>query len=678
MKNLLLLSALLCSVILFGQNQPPVAVNDTIEDPIFIGQSFTFNVVANDYDPDGDYFRIKQAGGLAVESFTDSTITVFFGLDIFAAFFGNYEINYVLEDEFNLFGPESVGLLVLTIDNNSFDSLDINNINARFNAFGNHFWDLPGGVGAQYEFPIGSGKTTIFNFALWLGGMDENNELRIAGERYRQVGMDYWTGPLSFDEDEVWIDTATVVKWYKIWKLNKEEVEYHILHWQEPGYEPIANILEWPAHGETELGQDYYLAPFIDVNGNDVYEPMSGDYPLIRGDQSLFFIFNDQLNHGETQGEPIGIEIHGFAYAFDAPDNPELNNSTFLSYKIFNRSQHTLTDTYSGLFSDMDLGYAWDDFVGCDVARGAYYCYNGTEIDGNGEPEAYGENPPAQGIIVLGGPYIDADGEDNPSGECNESINGVGFGDGEVDNERYGMNHFVYFSNTGGVTGDPQTAEEYYNYMKGIWMDGTVMEYGGNGHVSSGAYGPACNFMFPGLSDPCFWGTNGIEPYGPIEWTESTAGNNPSDRRAMCSMGPFTLEPGGFHKIDIAFVTAQGDEEIGSVDLLMNYIDSVKAFYYEDPDHFGYTWLGEDEKFVISSTFDIYPNPAGSEINFDLDVANKNAEFRIYNSFGQMIQSGSLVKSGIHQIEISHLQKGVYILKILDGNLNLTSKFLKR
>ena len=259
------------------------------------------------------------------------------------------------------------------------------------------------------------------------------------------------------------MDTIEVIQWFNIWKLNKEDVEYHALHWNDPGYEPIEDILSWPAHGDINLNQSFFLAPFVDINNDSTYQPMQGDYPLIRGDQTLFFIFNDQLQHTETGSQPIGIEIHGFAYAFNAPDDPQLNNTTFLSYKIFNRSQHTLTDTYAGLFTDLDLGYAYDDYVGCDVSRGAYYCYNGEEIDGTGQPEAYGANPPAQGVIVLGGPYMDPDGLDNPAGQCDEGVNGVGFGDGIADNERFGMNNFIYFNNGGALyQSDPQEDYEYY------------------------------------------------------------------------------------------------------------------------------------------------------------------------------------------------------------------------
>lgn len=678
MKKLLTILLSLSILFAIGQSTNPTAVNDTVFDPVKIGEFVTVLVTANDYDEDGDEVLIKLAPGS--NSNTDTTITYFIDYSIFGGVSDKIVFNYFIEDENGNSGPNSTAKVVLTnIENNGFEFLDVNNISARFNAFGNHFWDMPGGVGSQYAFPKGSSQRSIFNFVFWLGGIDESSQLRIAAERYQQQGNDYWTGPLSFNNQEAWIDTTTVAQWFKIWKLSKEEVEYHALHWNDPGYVPIENILSWPAHGNVDLGQSFHLAPFIDINNDTIYDPITGDYPLIRGDQTLFFIFNDQLPHTETGGQPIGIEIHGFAYAFNMPDDPQLNNTTFLSYKIFNRSQHTLTNTYAGLFSDIDLGSAWDDYVGCDISRGAFYCYNGEEIDGNGEPEAYGANPPAQGIIVLGGPYMDSDGNDNPANQCDESINGVGFGDGVVDNERYGMNNFIYFNNTGfNYQVDPQTDYEYYNYLKGIWRDSTVMEYGGNGHASSGAYGPAAKFMFPGTTDPCNWGTAGEPPYGPVEWTEETAENPPGDRRGLCSMGPFTLEPNGFHKIDVAFVTARGDSIINSVDLLMEYIDSVKTFYYEDPDHFGYQYLGNEELIINENKIMVYPNPASSEIYVQYKTETNNAQYVIFNSFGAEALSGKLNNNGIHQINLSGLEEGFYILQIKDGSRQKSCKVLKK
>ena len=64
--------------------------------------------------------------------------------------------------------------------------------------------------------------------------------------------------------------------------------------------------------------------------------------------------------------------------------NDEINNMTFYSYEIINRSTFTLQNTYFSQWVDPDLGYSFDDFVGCDVKRGLGYCYNGNATDGPG------------------------------------------------------------------------------------------------------------------------------------------------------------------------------------------------------------------------------------------------------------------------------------------------------
>ena len=297
------------------------------------------------------------------------------------------------------------------------------------------------------------------------------------------------------------------------------------------------------------------------------------------------------------------MEIRAQYFAFAT--NDEINNMTFYSYELINRSTYTLTGTYFSQWVDPDLGYANDDFVGCDVNRGLGYCYNGKPIDGTGQSYAYGAHPPAVGVDFFQGPYMDPDGFDNPSfkgsnlkgpsfaGSCDivgqdgakrymkygpvnqfgeqdsaefivrsEAINGVNFGDGYIDNERFGMRRFVYHDNTGGASGsymtDPQYAPEYYLFLRGIWKDNARMIYGGNAHANpGGGVGPECDFMFPDLTDICDWGTKGQPPNGPKQWTEGIAGNNPYDRRFMQSAGPFTLLPGACNYITVGIPWAR-------------------------------------------------------------------------------------------------------------------------
>lgn len=530
-----------------------------------------------------------------------------------------------------------------------FEWLDINNVRARINTGGDMWWDLPGGIGGQYFIPKEGSATSMFASSLWIGGLDINNQLKLAALRFRQVGVDFWTGPLTIDGTAS-IDEAVCSEYDRHFSMTREMVETFIDQFDKPedgesgpwvynpadGYSVPLEIQEWPAHGDINKGQSYYLAPFYDVGGDGDYNWEEGDYPyydlnnelcntkiptkeeeiegslipgssilsdqVIKGDQTLWWVFNDKGNiHTETQGAAIGMEIRAQAFAFAT--NDVINNMTFYSYEIINRSTFELTNTYMTPWVDTDLGYAADDFVGCDVSRGLGYCYNGAAIDGNGEPESYGANPPAIGVDFFQGPYMDKDGLDNPkiraiviNGDttgyeqiCDESINGVNFGNDIIDDERFGMRRFVYHNNDNSNQGDPDDAPEYYNYLQGIWKNGAKMRYGGDAY-SLGVVGPECDFMFPGDSDPCNWGTGQTPPNGGynqngLYWTEETGNNGspnpPGDRRFMQSAGPFTLKSGAVNYITVGipWARATSGDAYASVELLRVVDDKAQTLF---------------------------------------------------------------------------------------------------
>ncbi|NQT78004.1 MAG: T9SS type A sorting domain-containing protein [Bacteroidetes bacterium] len=526
----------------------------------------------------------------------------------------------------------------------SFRFLDINNVRARINSGGDMWWDLPGGIGAQYFIPKAGTATSLFSGSLWIGGLDINNQLKLAAVRYRQVGNDYWPGPLTIDGTAS-VDYETCSKYDKHFVMTRAEIDEYLAWWysedrsaEYPDYSIPVSILEYPAHGDVAKNQSYYLAPFRDVDGDGDYNPNQGDYPyyditnelcplnfvgdpnyqpqvtmeeelmetvegsllvdqVLKGDQTLWWVFNDKGDfHSETQGASIGLEIRAQAFSFAT--NDEINNMTFYSYEIINRSTFTLTGTYFCPWVDTDLGYAWDDYVGCDVNRGLGYCYNGVSVDGAGEPESYGAQPPAIGIDFFQGPYIDPDDRDNPkfTGDCSildspfewdpMAINGVNFGNGIKDDERFGMRRFTYHNNAGGAQGDPSIAPEYYNYLRGFWKDNTHFRYGGNGHIFSNPAGPDCDFVFPDDSDPCNWGTQGTPPNAGWNqnghfWTEETADNNPDDRRFMQSAGPFELKPGAVNYITVGvpWARATSGGPWASVELLRSVDDKCQKLF---------------------------------------------------------------------------------------------------
>lgn len=474
--------------------------------------------------------------------------------------------------------------------------MDVNNVDAPMNPNASlQFYDFI----ADYKCPKGSEKTSNFAFAYWLGGLDEQDSLHIMAERFQQTGTDSWAGPLSTVNAST--DNATVREWERTFKITREDIVEFLDNYQDTNYTIPKNIRDWPAHGNPQKGQAWNLAPFVDVNNNNVYEPSEGDYPDFPGDMAIFFIFNDNYkNHTESEGAPLGVEVHCMVYAYYAPDDSLMNNTIFYNYKVFNRSQHDYHDAFIGLWDDWDLGYAADDYVACDIMKNTAYCYNASDMDGTGQAWAYGADWPVQTLTLLSGPLMPADGQDNPaftdSSDCalfinnglNEyAINGTdGFGDGIIDNERYGLTGFVYHNNNASVTGDPQERWHYYWMMSGRWKDGSHIKYGGNGHPSVNSSDIDCRFMFPGNQYPCNYNTFGVDIpdsllYLPDGWTERAVGNAPYDRRGLAFVGPFNLEVGGMQEIEFAMVTIPHNIAITRGNVSLNGLNGVNQNYHE-------------------------------------------------------------------------------------------------
>ena len=572
----------------------------------------------------------------------------------------------------------ATGYLYFNVINESFNTLDINNLSARFCAFGTHFSDCES---SMFFAPKNTPKTVVFANTLWVGGMEVNTGLlHFSGGRYRGSSSngDFHAGPVSllyhsyFERD-----------WNRVWKLTTAEINYHINNYYKPGYVPIRDISEWPAHGDTLNGQLWHMAPFHDRNNDGVYQPMKGDYPLIRGDMALFFVFNDTMKPNEaSEGTPLGVEVHGMAYAFDQPGDSMLNNTIFLHYDIINRSSNDYEDAWIGMFTDFNLGYQYDDFVGTDVQNGAVYCYNGTAVDGFGQFYAYGADPPVIGMQFLAGPYLDANGIDNPKTDssgnrlCDISLNGLNFGDGIPDNERYGMTRSMSFYGIGSFNAmsSPGSDTDYYNYLRGIWKDDTRMLYGGNGHITN-SYGPECNFMYPGDSDPCHFGTGGIPPYGPADWTEHNAGNLPYYRRVSASSGPFTFRQGDRHQLDVAFLFARDLVANKPLDTIRDRFGKLKELFENNQSMFDPVLSDKSSLKPEKSAVMIYPNPAADHIIVSGIEINKLSPYMIYNIIGQIVASGTIDNSKI--VDISHLKSGIYIISIQNSGNLAAKKFIK-
>ena len=358
--------------------------------------------------------------------------------------------------------------------------LDQNNVSALILDEGMLFYDND--LGAAYEVPKNSNITAIYSAAFWFGALDDMGTLKLAGTLYNQSGKDFFSGPISATNMYATPEYQTAYS-NAIWTVKKSDIIYHLNNYQQENYIPINSIATWPGNGITSLGVSQQLAPYIDVDNDNIYNPINGDYPCIKGDMTSYIIMNDMEHvHSESGGNPLNIEIHVMAYQFSASNY--IDTTTFINVRVINKGIETLQNFKTAFFFDTDLGNYTDDYVGCDSSKNLIYTYNGDSIDNaNLYSIGYGENLPALGIVSL-----------------NKNMSGMVFFDN-------------MFSN---VMNDPTTAIHFYNYMNGLWKDSTQRVYGGIGHISfPGSTNIPTNFMFGG--NPCLnQGWNEVTNSNPV------------------------------------------------------------------------------------------------------------------------------------------------------------------
>lgn len=563
--------------------------------------------------------------------------------------------------------------------------LDLNQVEALYMTTGDMFWDRGGSGNARYNVPKVTNpnlprKNTLFAVSPWIGGVS-NGVLHQSAQTYRQSsvgGPAYQPGPLDANgerlEEEAFYD--------RLWKINRLDIEYFKWAWQAGNiqngtYFPPKDIREWP--GNRPGGG--VLAPYHDQNNDGNYNYLDGDYPLIKGDQAVWGVFNDMHPSRVIGTPPLQLEMQFMAYAFICTQaaglDTVLNYTTFLDYNIKNKSSRNYQDTYLALWSDGDLGNPTDDYVGMDVGGDGYYFYNGDDNDEG--IQGYGLNPPAQGIYQLRGPVAPAnDGLDN---NRNGVIDEVG--------EDVAFTNFTYFNNDGSSIGNPFLGTHFYNYARAMWKDSTAMVFGGTGYPGSlGSTNQTTTFMFPGTSDPIGWGLGGTTAspvVQPFAWSEAMPGmgvtpNTPSDRRGVGSMGPFNLNAGAEQSVTFAFIYSRGmSGPLSSVNkLLTQDAPLVRQWYAQGtfPSCLDLSTVDVAELKVEEAQVRFYPNPVQSVLMVELLEASA-AEVQLYDLQGRLLQTQSLAGAATHVLDVQALRAGMYLVRVQQAGKLKVYKMVK-
>jgi len=460
--------------------------------------------------------------------------------------------------------------------------LNVNNVRARLLGGGDMWWDFND---ARYVVPNvapGSGLaevSSIFAGAIWLGGWEFDEfgnpaNLKMAAQTYRSsTSNDFWAGPLDptgGTEEEI------CDRWDKQFEVSGEEILEHIQNFQSGTLdcaEVSQNIKGWPGKGNPNFAnihgfelpfQD--LAPFFDENGDGVYNPCDGDFPVIEiigceaqtgevskvsfADQMFWYVFNDNGGiHTRTTADPIRMEVQTLAFAYKTGD--EVNDMTFYRYKLINKSAITIDSTFFGQWVDADLGCPTDDFIGADTSRAMMYIYNDGAPDGAGgcgNIPTYGNEVPALGVDYFRGPK-------------------------DENGRELGMSSFVYYVN-GGLPGlpntsDPTTGQQFYNYLSGTWRDGSPYYGIGNAYQQTG---PTTNYVFPDLpSDPNGWSMCTVPSLGG------------ADMRTVQASGPFKLLPGAINELIMGVVWVPNVQDYPCPDMSsLNTADNLAQALYDN------------------------------------------------------------------------------------------------
>jgi hypothetical protein len=520
--------------------------------------------------------------------------------------------------------------------------LTANNIEARIAVAGDLF-NKNDAAGFFYT-PNSNQPATIFTSGLWMGGADDAGNVRLSAMSYRQGNKtEYAAGPLVPGAPVP--DPAACTDWNKVFKVTKSRILAFSADLSTLAANPQAaisqypDIMGWPGmdnphfeavHGFS-LPQNIGLAPFVDVDADGKYNPLSGDQPavLLQGKnpfipaQILWCVFNDgSADHQISGGAAIRMEVQLTAWALGPENNVPFNNTIFTSHKFIHRGVENLNDFRVAFFTDFDLGCYQDDYIGCNPDKNYFFAYNQDAVDGSP-----GNN------CTFGIPTFGAETPVQTATFLNRSM----------DNFIY-MNNGSTGSNPIGTT-DPNTVLEYFNYLRGRWRDGAPLVFGGSGYNPTGT---ATNYAFPDA------------PSDPNGWSMCTANLNFGDQRTVASSAIGLLEPGAVNELTMAWTLHPNvPGPCPNLDAVNNNVDIIQNAY--DNSFTGLTPVVSAHN--AAAWVQVAPNPARTAVTLSYGELNVGT-VRCFDMQGRLVYDNHTPAAGQQTIPVHLWAAGTYVAQL--------------
>jgi len=532
--------------------------------------------------------------------------------------------------------------------------LEANDIRATITNGGDLFHD---GSNGQFRIMTEEGTpTTISAAGLWLGGLDPGGQLKLAAQTYGRGAMrhDYYPGPIPFIYDGTQdIDCA---QWDTIWTVHRSDIVTHLLDYQDNQTidDPLQAIMGWPGEGnpyfediwgfplpqeDSDLSNDIPdqgLAPFADTDGDGIYDPMQGDYPMIPEggplpEQINWTVFNDQFGlHAISQSAPIQAEIQLTTWTYQCDNSPQLDRTVFASYDIINRAIEPIDSLRMGLWVDFDLGCTTDDYLGSAPGLNTFFAYNQDNVDDTDcifNIAGFGENPPVQAVTFLNRPL-------------------------------YGFTYHL----VGQQPAAPQNSVDFYNLLNGRFVDNSPVYASGDGY---GEAGTTTNFAFSG------------NPNDASEWSMLGEGLSVGDHRVVGSVELNRLDPNHADRIVMAFtyVRQPGADHLGNVSAMYDQIGRLQEWYDSGLAN-GCDFLTNVEEVPMPEVR-VFPNPSADA--FTIDFPNQQMErLSVFDATGRMVRRVEGPHYDQYTLQRGHLAAGLYILRLERAGKMITKKLLLR
>ncbi len=402
------------------------------------------------------------------------------------------------------------------------------------------------------EWPKGSGKLAVFQSGIWLAsglskapGGEWENEIRTAAAEYT---CEFVPGTLDGEDGHIYEIHRLEIDAF----LNNDFATFSSMSAEIPLTEgtdrntstvafPTDDFENWPAH----LG-----APWVDANGDGIYNISDGDYPDILGDQFQWYVMNDgdAATHTPLWGTaPMNVEIQTSVFGFN--QSGALGNIMFVRWVMTNKGVDDLDSVFVSMWHDDDVGDATDDLVGCDTTLSLGYTYNDTDGDGT-----YGIEAPAAGADFFQGPTVASEGD-------TASILTWSIDDGYYIKDMPGykilpLTSFAKYINGSDLFADPETAQEAYNYMNGL----------------VGLTGEP--YIDPITNEASVFVHSG-DPVSNSGWLD----DDPGDRRYLMTSGPFSFSPGEVQEVVGCIILAGGSNWSKSITKLKYFDQFAQAAF---------------------------------------------------------------------------------------------------